>query len=175
MHPSFVDIENEFAEIAWEADHLSNRLARIGVEDTLLDMQEKWEATHVCASAAEKIYTGCERVMARLATEVDHSPVAHSDGWHAALLRRMANPFPLVRDAIISKDCYAVLDKLRAFRHRKRNTYGIHLDFDIVVERGHEAMTGFALFREEVRAFLSRGNDDDAERNETTSPAPGRR
>ena len=108
----------------------------------------------VFASAAEKIYTGCERIMGRLAAEIDQSRVVHADGWHAALLRRMAHPFPGVRNAIISESCYALLDKLRAFRHRERNTYGVNLDFEIVVERAREAVLGFNLFRDEVRAFL---------------------
>jgi hypothetical protein len=97
MHPIFVDIENEFSEIASEAEGLSNRLIRLDAEGPLLDFQERWEATHVCASATEKIYTGCERVMARLASEIDGSPVSHSDGWHMALLRRMARPYPDLR------------------------------------------------------------------------------
>ena len=154
MHPSFVDIENEFLEIGSEAEHLSARLERLDPFNPPADVQERWEATHVCASAAEKIYTGCERVMARLAAEVDGSAMVHSDGWHSALLRRIANPFPGVRRPIISKECYQVLDKLRSFRHRERNTYGINLDFVIVAERGRQAVAGFAMFREEVRTFL---------------------
>lgn len=54
-----------------------------------------------------------------------------------------------------------MLDKLRAFRHRERNTYGINLDFGIVVERGREAVAGFAMFSREVRAFFGRGDDDE--------------
>lgn len=156
MHPSFVDIENEFSEIGFEAEHLSVRLKCLDRFEPPADMQERWEATHICASAAEKIYTGFERAMARLAAEVDGSAMAHSAGWHAALLRRMANPFPGVRPSVISRDCYAVLDKLRSFRHRERNTYGINLDSGIVAERGHQAVAGFSMFREEVRAFLRR-------------------
>lgn len=154
MHPSYVDIGNEFAEIADEVHHLSNRLTRIGQERLTPGSQEEWEASLVCASAAEKIYTGCERVMARLADEIDNSHVVHADGWHAALLRRMAHPFPSVRNAIISRECYAVLDKLRAFRHRERNSYGIHLDLSVVIERAREAVAGFETFRAEVMAFL---------------------
>lgn len=101
MHPSSVDIGNEFDEIATEAARLASKLTRIGPATPIVDVQERWEATLVCASAAEKIYTGCERVMARLATEIDGSPVMHSEGWHATLLRRVANPFPGVRDAIV--------------------------------------------------------------------------
>jgi hypothetical protein len=175
MHPSFVDIENEFDEIGQEVARLSNRLARIDSDSPFPDTQEEWEAALVCASAAEKIYTGCERVMARLAAEVDQSPVVHSDGWHAALLRRMANPFPGVRGPFISKECYGVLDKLRAFRHRERNTYGINLDFGIAVERAHEAVSGFDVFCREVRAFLGHSHKDDVGEDGAPSPGPGGR
>ncbi len=173
MHPSYVDIENEFSEIGVEVDHLSARLARLNQHQAPADMQDKWEATVICASAAEKIYTGCERVMARLATEVDGTQVAHADGWHMALLRRMARPFPGVRGPIISGECYSVLDRLRAFRHRERNTYGINLDFGIVVERAAEAVAGFELFRAQVRAFFERRDDDTEGKDEAPVPNSG--
>ncbi len=156
MHSVSVDTENELGEIAQEARRLSLRLERVGTEHLKAGSQGEWEATLVCASAAEKIYTGCERVMARLASEVDSVPVAHSEGWHGALLRRMSHPFPQVRGPIISAECHAVLDRLRAFRHRERNTYGINLDFGVVVERAREAVEGFELFRDEVRTFLGK-------------------
>jgi hypothetical protein len=157
MHAIFVDVENEFTEIATEAEGLSNRLARLDADGPLLDFQDRCEATHVCASATEKIYTGCERVMARLASDIDGAPLTRSDGWHMALLRRMACPYPGLRPAVISADCFALLDKLRSFRHRERNSYGVRLDFDIVVGRGREAIAGLAMFRSEVLAFLSDG------------------
>jgi hypothetical protein len=177
MHPIFVDIENEFSEIAVEAEGLSNRLARLDAEGPLLDFQDRWEATHVCASATEKIYTGCERVMARLASEIDGVPVSHSDGWHMALLRRIARPYPDLRSAIISAECYAILDKLRSFRHRERNSYGVRLDFDIVIERGREALSGLSIFRNEVLAFLryGDGDDDGSDLDAGSSKGPGKR
>lgn len=153
MHPAWVDVGNELDEIAREVARLSLRLERVGTERPATGSQEEWEATLVCASAAEKIYTGCEWVMARLASEVDGVPVTHSEGWHGALLRRMSCPFPQVRGPIISGKCHAVLDRLRAFRHRERNTYGVNLDFGTVVERAHEAVAGFEIFRREVRTF----------------------
>lgn len=94
MHPSYVDIENEFAEIGVEVEHLLARLSRLDPHEPPADLQERWEATVICASAAEKVYTGCKRIMARPAAEVDGLPVSHSDGWHMALLRRMARPYP---------------------------------------------------------------------------------
>jgi hypothetical protein len=177
MHPIFVDIENEFSEIATEAEGLSNRLARLDAEGPLLDVQDRWEATHVCASATEKIYTGCERIMAKLASDIDGAPVSHSDGWHTALLRRMANPYPDLRAAIISTETYALFNTLRSFRHRERNSYGADLDFKILVERSREALSGFSMFRGEVMAFLSYGDDDDdvSDLDAGSAKGPGKR
>ena len=93
-------------------------------------------------------------VLTRLAALVDLSPIDHTDGWHAALLRRMAHPFPGVREAIVSADCLRRLDRLRAFRHRERNSYGTGPDVGIVIGRGHEAVETFAVFRAEVLEFL---------------------
>jgi len=157
MHAIFVDIENEFSDIAEEVDHLSRFLDRLGDAELSATGQASWEAARVCASATEKIYTGCERIMAKVAREVDGAPVSHAEGWHAALLRRIAHPFPGIRHSIISDACYRQLDRLRAFRHRERNTYGTNLDFDIVIERGREAVAIFGVFHEEVRSFFTAG------------------
>jgi hypothetical protein len=157
MHATFVDIENEFSDIADEVAHLSRFLDRLTQSSPSAASQASWEAVHVCASATEKIYTGCERIMAQVAREVDDAPVAHSAGWHAALLRRMAHPFPGVRNAVISDECYRQMDRLRAFRHRERNTYGTNLDFDIVVERSREAVATFGVFHSNVRSFFTSG------------------
>lgn len=155
MHPSYVDIENELLEIQAEVNHLSSYLNHIDHQNLPTDDQERWKSALICASATEKIYTGCERVMARLAAEIDKSHVMHVDGWHISLLRRMANPYPGVRGVIISNVCYLALDKLRSFRHRERNTYGINLDYEIVVERASESVITFANFRNEIKTFFS--------------------
>lgn len=155
MHASFVDIENEFREIEQEAYHLGLALERHQVDTDDAKEQSAWELVHILASATEKIYTGCERVMSRIAQEVDGSRIGHGDGWHNALLRRVANPFPGVREAIVSQECYAQLDRLRAFRHRERNTYGLNLDLDVVLQRAREAIAAVHLFHQEVRAFFA--------------------
>lgn len=49
-----------------------------------------------------------------------------------------------------------LMDRMRSFRHRERNSYGGQLDFDIVLERAKESLTAFGLFRAEVEGFLER-------------------
>jgi hypothetical protein len=94
--------------------------------------------------------------MGLIASEVDHAHVAHTEGWHTSLLKRIANPFPGVREAVISDATYTILDHLRSFRHRERNTYGLSLDSAIVVERAHEAVEAFTGFRDDIASFMSR-------------------
>ena len=152
MHAIFVDIGNELTDVAREADHL--RVALTRCKELKSDEQELWEQTHMLASAIEKIYTGCERVMAKVASEYDGASVSRSDDWHVALLKRLAHPFPPTREAVLSPLCFAGLDRLRAFRHRERNSYGIDLDSDIVRERAHEAVETFRRFASEVVTFM---------------------
>ena len=61
------------------------------------DAAWRWLTVQGLASAIEKVYTGCERVMAMIATDIDGARVDHGEGWHASLLTRMAHPFPGVR------------------------------------------------------------------------------
>jgi hypothetical protein len=156
MHPSFDDIERELRQIAREVEHLEQVLARPSAAAPASGSQAEWEATHICASAAEKIYTGCERVMARIASIFDTAPLKHGDGWHATLLRRMAQKFPDSRGPVISSAGFAALDALRAFRHRERNTYGFDLDDGLVVARSGQAAAAFTRFRADVEAFFAR-------------------
>ncbi|MDC7789792.1 hypothetical protein PQJ75_26845 [Rhodoplanes sp. TEM] len=94
--------------------------------------------------------------MSLIAAEIDGARVARSEGWHVSLLKRMAHPFPDVRDAVISEDCFVALDRLRAFRHRERNSYGFILDVGIVLERAAQTGPAVERFRLEVEAFLDR-------------------
>ncbi len=110
---------------------------------------------HVFASATEKVYTGCERVMARIAALIDGAPLDRGEGWHVALLQRMANPYADIRPAVISDPCLTALNRLRAFRHRERNSYGLRLDPDIVRQRAQEVEPALSQFHGEVLAMFA--------------------
>jgi hypothetical protein len=155
----FVDIENELADIESEVEMLSRGVEIYRQRDDDADPAWDWLAVQGLASGVEKIYTGCERVMAMIASEIDGARVDHSEGWHISLLKRMAHPFPDVRDAVISDECFRALDQLRAFRHRERNTYGLILDRDIVLERAVQTKAAFESLRSEVAAFAEKMRD----------------
>ena len=92
--------------------------------------------------------------MSRITIDVDGEPIAHGDGWHVGLLKRMSHPIADRRGSVIGPDVYSKLDRLRSFRHRERNSYGIQLDPGIVLERAKEAVVAFAGFRSDVAQFL---------------------
>jgi hypothetical protein len=140
--------------IAREIEHLSTLLNSLGSDNALKPgSQREWEATTLCASATAKIYTGCERVMTRIATEVDGVKIPKSENWHRALLDRMRQDFP-GRVAVITEVTYRQLDKMRAFRHRQRNIYGFDLDTAVVIERAREVITAYDSLVADIRNLL---------------------
>jgi hypothetical protein len=148
------EIEEAFAEIAVEVAHLAGTLERIAGEIPEPGSQTEWETSLVCASAIEKIYTGCERMMARLAASVDGEKIAHEGNWHRQLLDRMQQPFG-ARGPIISQETFELLDRMRSFRHRARNSYGHGLRFTIVIDRAADMIRGFNAFAADVRQSLN--------------------
>lgn len=152
----FVDIENELADIGKEVEMLSASIAIFERDAADADQAWSWLVIQGLASGVEKIYTGCERVMAMIASEIDSAKVEHGEGWHVSLLKRMAHPFPNVRDAVVTRPTYKALDRLRAFRHRERNTYGLILDAEIVVERAKQTEAAFGAFKTDLLAFADK-------------------
>jgi hypothetical protein len=59
-----------------------------------------------------------------------------------------------MHEAIVSAECYARLDRLRAFRHRERNTHGLNLALDIVLPRAREAIGAVSMLHADVTAFF---------------------
>lgn len=154
LPPNFADIRNELDDIGTEVGQLSATLARMTASPPAADSLEEWQTNHICASATEKIYTGCERVMAQLVRTVDGVKIDHEAGWHSALLDRLRNGHADLRGPIISGVCFNALNNLRSFRHRERNSYGMQLDTSRVLQMAREGINTFALFRSEIDLFI---------------------
>src|SRR4051812_12581054 len=123
MHPIFVDIESQWQQIATESAMLAGGLDRFGQDtDVLRDPAWRWLAVGGLASGVEKVYSGIERLLKLIATEIDGA-VPTGEDWHRRLLTRMAAPLPGARPAVLSDRTFAALNALRAFRHRERNSY----------------------------------------------------
>ncbi|EJW09997.1 hypothetical protein A33M_0709 [Rhodovulum sp. PH10] len=164
MRSAFADVATELADIAREVAMLDEATDIHRTRGPAETPAFRWLMVQGLASGVEKIYTGCERVMSLIATHVDGTRVMRDEGWHVSLLKRMATP-SAVRPAVISPACFDALDRLRAFRHRQRNTYGLVLDAEIVAQRAAETRPAFERFRDEVLAFMETFRDP---------PPPGR-
>jgi hypothetical protein len=103
-------IVEEFQSIELECEKLAAFLTAAGMALPPSDSQDYWMQTRVCAAAAENIYTGLERVMAKLVLLLDGESVAHQDGWHKTLLRRLSGPFG-GRQAVISTETHELGSK----------------------------------------------------------------
>jgi hypothetical protein len=69
------------------------------------------------------LYTGCERILLSLITNIDGG-IPKSAEWHRELLKQANLSIPQVRGPIISdKDTYEFLSDLRGLRHVIRNDY----------------------------------------------------
>ncbi|MEM1240119.1 MAG: hypothetical protein AAGI45_09795 [Cyanobacteria bacterium P01_H01_bin.26] len=75
-------------------------------------------------------YSGTERILRDIATDLDGSLPSSSDG-HRRLLCQMAANIPDIRPAILRDSTLKALNELCAFRHVVRNTYS----FDLIPER----------------------------------------
>ncbi len=148
------EVEDEFSDLGREASRLTEFIAGLDRKGLVEDTLTNWVATHVGGSSAEKLYMGMERIMLLLATGVDRGALEKTSSWHLHLLRRMGEPVEGRRAAILTAGLCAALDRLRAFRHRERNSYAADLRPVTVVQRAEEAVATLARFQDEVRAFL---------------------
>jgi hypothetical protein len=104
------------------------------------------------ASILHDLYTGVERVLVRIAEELNGG-VPRGEQWHRQLLQDMALQLPEIRPPVITPELAAMLGEFLRFRHVFRHVYGFVLEagrmrpleeqFDEVLDR----------FTAEIRAF----------------------
>ena len=103
-------------------------------------------------SILHDFYCGVERILGRIATELDGELPAGSD-WHAQLLGRMTIEIESVRPVVLSQDLAAALQTYLRFRHLFRNVYGAELNWErcrgLAEEMGH----AWDQFRGEMEEF----------------------
>ena len=124
------------------------RAMEASAEDAV-DSDLYWDAV---ALNLHDFYTGLERVLRHIATEVDgHLPTGGE--WHQELLRQMAIPLPRIRPAIFSNETIKRLDEYLRFRHVVRHVYAFEFDPQRIKPLA-EALTGdFAQIKGELAVF----------------------
>ena len=111
------EIEGDLADLA--------RVVR-AIQETAQALPSPEEPSHKDEAAlgafVHSFYNGVENVLKRLAQEVDRS-VPTGEGWHRALLRRMAAEVPGVRPAVLRPNTVAALEPYLGFRHFFRHSF----------------------------------------------------
>ncbi len=72
-------------------------------------------------------YTCIETILFRISRVFENHLDAQQ--WHKTLLRKMRVDIPGVRQAVLSRETYTLLDELRRFRHFKRYYYEFNYDW----------------------------------------------
>ena len=104
------------------------------------------------ASLLQDFYSGTEKLMQRIAEEIDGALPA-GPRWHAQLLARMTASIEGVRPAVLGPDLAESLDEYLRFRHVVRAIYGYSLKWERCRELLRE-MPGLVLaLTREMRSF----------------------
>jgi hypothetical protein len=147
-------VRGELEDLAGAVKRLSRALSARGADGRAAEDQVVLETTLIYASASEKVYLGFERVMKIIVADIDGDPVKDRDGWHKALVRRLSEPYLDRRGPVLSARTAELIDGLRSFRHRARNSYGIDLDLAAVAARAFDTIEAFGLFEDDVTRFF---------------------
>lgn len=110
-------------------------------------------AMNALASYLHQSYTGCERVLERIAVVVDGGLPGGAYS-HANLLAQMARERPGIRPAVLQEALWLRLQDYLAFRHFFRHAYGYTLEW----AKLHPLVVGMPAtltdVQEQLRAFL---------------------
>jgi predicted nucleotidyltransferase len=85
-------------------------------------------ALNALASYLHQFYTGCERILERIALTVDGSLPGGAFS-HANILAQMARELPGIRPAVLNEALWLRLQDYLAFRHFFRHAYGYTLEW----------------------------------------------
>jgi predicted nucleotidyltransferase len=107
-------------------------------------------ALNALASYLHRFYTGCERMLGRIAITVDGSLPSGAFS-HANLLAQMARELPGIRPAVLHETLWLRLQDYLAFRHFFRHAYGYRLEW----AKLRPSVTGMSATLTDVRGQLT--------------------
>jgi hypothetical protein len=150
-HPLFILINKELDDLDQESGYLCAAQDALHKDLPAVHPQLDQIVYIAMASTIEKLYTGMEKCLQRIAANVDEfSP--KGDSWHKDLIDQMEIATE-DRPAVLSRDTANALHALRAFRHRERNIYGGVLERKRVITLSEDALALIKAFRKDIRQF----------------------
>ena len=97
-------------------------------------------------------YNGCENIFRSIAMFFENDLEPQS--WHRDLLKRMKIEIHGFRPQVVGEDLYAILDDLRAFRHKFRHSYGFELDWEKECLVAKKLPKAAEMLKAEIHVFL---------------------
>jgi predicted nucleotidyltransferase len=111
-------------------------------------------ALNALASYLHQFYTGCERILERIAIAVDGSLPTGAFS-HANLLAQMAHALPGVRPAVFNAALWLRLQDYLAFRHFFRHAYGYTLEWSKLRPLVADLSATLVDLQEQLRVFFA--------------------
>ena len=107
------------------------------------------------ASQLQVVYTGMKSVIRNVIEDIDGF-VPTADSWHVKLLEQAAQPLDSSgRPALLKDRTRKHLDEMRKFRHMARNSYGVGLQLDRLIELSTVASEAFSWFKHDFNVFFN--------------------
>lgn len=106
------------------------------------------------ASYIHQFYTGCERILERIAAQVDQQ-LPQGAYSHANLLAQMSHAVPALRPAVIDSGLWDQLQTLLDFRHFFRHAYGYTLEWMRLKPLVEDIPNVLSTFRQQLEQFFS--------------------
>lgn len=116
------DIRRELASLHRLEGEAEQLMTRVPKPATFVEIRAGGSLLH-------DFYTGVERILQRIALEMEGGLPAGPE-WHVDLLLRMAAPVEDRRAAVISKELEERLSEYLRFRHLFRHLYGFELRWE---------------------------------------------
>ena len=141
------DIDREVKQIETLARECREVVQDLDETPSLLEVRGTGSILH-------DFYSGVERILERIATELDGGVPTGRD-WHAQLLARMSEPVEKVRPRVVAPETADLLRPYLRFRHLVRHSYGTELRWDRCGELAGGLGNVWSRFRAEMGEFAA--------------------
>lgn len=104
------------------------------------------------------LYNAVEDLLKFVAAHFENN-IADASRWHTELLRRMEREIAGVRPALLSEECFLLINGIRSFRHFFRHAYNVPIDPDLLQVNLNKARRVHPCLAQDVNHFLQQLKD----------------